>query len=63
MGPPLTDVGYRRNASFLRQTLLDPAATIPFGFVYVDLVTRDGKKISGGNCPRSSTRKGTFISA
>ena len=32
MGPPLTDVGYRRNAAFLRQTLLDPKATIPRGF-------------------------------
>ena len=29
MAPPLTDVGYRRSAAFLRQTLLDPKATIP----------------------------------
>src|SRR5262245_8428291 len=43
MGPPLTDVGYRRNATFLRQTLLDPAATAPFEFVYLELVTKNKK--------------------
>lgn len=46
-GPPLTDVGYRRSASYLRKTLLDPASTIPEGYVYVELVTRNKKQISG----------------
>jgi putative heme-binding domain-containing protein len=47
MGPQLTDVGARRSAPFLRKTLLDPAATLPFEFVYMDLVTKDKKRISG----------------
>jgi cytochrome c oxidase cbb3-type subunit 3 len=47
MAPPLTDVGYRRSAAFLRQTLLDPKATIPEDFVYVELVTKGKKRISG----------------
>jgi cytochrome c oxidase cbb3-type subunit III len=47
MAPPLTDVGYRRSASFLRQTLLDPASTIPFDFLYVELVARNNKKVTG----------------
>jgi putative heme-binding domain-containing protein len=47
MAPPLTDVGYRRNAAFLRQTLLDPKTTIPEDFLYVELVTKNKKRISG----------------
>jgi cytochrome c oxidase cbb3-type subunit III len=47
MAPPLTDVGYRRSAAFLRQTLLDPKATIPEDFLYVELVTKGKKRISG----------------
>jgi cytochrome c oxidase cbb3-type subunit III len=47
MAPPLTDVGYRRSAAFLRQTLLDPKATIPEDFLYVELVTKGKKHISG----------------
>jgi putative heme-binding domain-containing protein len=47
MGPQLTDVGDRRSAAFLRQTLLEPAATVPTGFAYVDLVTKGKKRVSG----------------
>jgi cytochrome c oxidase cbb3-type subunit 3 len=47
MGPSLTDVGNRRNSSFLRKTLLDPKATIPTDFAYVELVTKDKKRVSG----------------
>ena len=34
-GPELTAIGARRNAAFLRQTILKPAATLPDGFLYV----------------------------
>jgi cytochrome c oxidase cbb3-type subunit III len=47
MAPPLTDVGYRRSAAFLRQTMVDPKATIPEDFAYVELVTKSKKRISG----------------
>ena len=46
-GPDLSDIGARRSASHLRQSLLDPEAALPFGFLLVDLVGRDGGKISG----------------
>jgi len=47
MGPSLTEVGLRRDAAYLRKTLLDPQSTIPEHYVYMELVTRDKKKISG----------------
>lgn len=47
MAPALTDVGNRRNATFLRKTLLDPKATIPQDFRYVELVTKSKKRVSG----------------
>jgi len=47
MAPPLTDVGYRRSAAFLRKTLVDPKDTIPEDFVYVELVTKAKKRVSG----------------
>jgi putative heme-binding domain-containing protein len=47
LGPPLTEIGLRRAPSFLRKTLTDPAATAPDGFMRVDLVTRDGRHITG----------------
>jgi putative heme-binding domain-containing protein len=47
MGPPLTDIGNRRSVTFLRKTLDDPASTVPYNFVYLDLVTKARKHISG----------------
>jgi putative heme-binding domain-containing protein len=47
MGPPLTDIGSRRSATYIRKTLLDPAATLPYDFVYLDVVTRNKTRISG----------------
>ena len=47
MGPVLSDVGYRRSSGFLRQTLLDPQSTLVEGFLYVEVVTKGGKHISG----------------
>jgi len=47
LGPPLTQVGYRRPAAFLQSTLLDPAGTIPEGYAFVDLSTRNGRRLTG----------------
>ena len=47
MGPPLTDVGARRGAAFLRAKLLEPASELPEDFLQVELVGRDGKRVSG----------------
>lgn len=47
MGPPLTEVGARRSAAFLRAKLLQPEANIPEGFFQVEVVTKSGQHISG----------------
>jgi putative heme-binding domain-containing protein len=47
MGPPLTEIGERRSAAFLRKTLLDPQSTIPEDYMFLELVTKDKKKMSG----------------
>jgi cytochrome c oxidase cbb3-type subunit 3 len=47
MGPALTEIGLRRDAAFLRKTLLDPQSTVPEYYIFVELVTKDGKRISG----------------
>jgi len=47
IGPDLSDIGMRRNLSYLREALLDPEAHVPDGFLQVRLVTRDGRRITG----------------
>jgi cytochrome c oxidase cbb3-type subunit III len=47
LGPELTEIGARRGAARLRSTVLDPASTLPEGFLQVRLVTKDGRRISG----------------
>jgi len=47
MGPELTTIGLRRNAAFLRRTLLDPKTSIPAGYVFVEVVTNDNQQITG----------------
>lgn len=46
-GPDLNEIGNLRGAAQLRATLLNPAATIPDGFLYVEAVTNSGKTIRG----------------
>jgi cytochrome c oxidase cbb3-type subunit III len=46
-GPELTEIGARRGALQLRDTLKNPASTIPEGFLLVEAVTLDGKTIRG----------------
>jgi len=47
LGPDLTGIGARRSVSYLRESLLDPEAALPEGFLQVQIVTRGGKHITG----------------
>lgn len=46
-GPDLSDIGGRRSAASLRESLLDPNAEVAEGFMSVRAVTRDGEKVDG----------------
>lgn len=46
-GPDLSDVGSRRGAAHLRESLLEPAAAVPDGFLLVQARMRDGREIEG----------------
>lgn len=47
LGPDLTDVGARTSPAFLRQSLVEPAAEVPNGFMQVRAVTLEGKRLAG----------------
>jgi cytochrome c oxidase cbb3-type subunit 3 len=47
LGPELTDIGARRSAEYLRESLVKPGAQVPEGFVVVTATTKDGKVIRG----------------
>jgi cytochrome c oxidase cbb3-type subunit III len=46
-GPDLTDIGARRTASSLRESLINPSAEIAPEFLEIHLVTRDGAQHTG----------------
>lgn len=46
-GPPLSDTGRRRSASYLRAKLLDPGTTVADDFRAVEASTRDGRTLRG----------------
>lgn len=47
LGPELTDIGARRNAAYLRQVLLNPAGSLPEGFLLLEAVPQSGEVIRG----------------
>jgi putative heme-binding domain-containing protein len=47
MGPDLSEVGLRRGASFLRKALVDPKTSIPDSYFYVEITTRDNRRVAG----------------
>lgn len=47
MGPELTEIGAKRSPMYLREALLQPARTVPEGFVMVKVIGRDGKETRG----------------
>lgn len=46
-GPELTEVGLRRNAAYLREALVRPAANTPEGYMVVLAVSSDGNMVEG----------------
>src|SRR5436190_1522451 len=46
-GPDLTGIGARRSAGYLRESLVDPSAAVPDGYLLVSVVTKGGEKVSG----------------
>lgn len=47
MGPPLTEVGEKRGAVYLRAKLLDPAGNLPEGFQMAEVTSARGERIGG----------------
>jgi cytochrome c oxidase cbb3-type subunit 3 len=47
IGPDLTDIGARRSLAYLRESLISPEAAVPDGFLQVQLVTRNGGRMTG----------------
>lgn len=47
LGPDLTDIGAQRSAAYLREALIDPAASVPESFLMVSIVTREGRRVRG----------------
>jgi cytochrome c oxidase cbb3-type subunit 3 len=46
-GPELTGIGARRNSAWLRRAVLQPAASMPEGFLYVMATPRSGEPVRG----------------
>lgn len=46
-GPDLSGVGARRNAKFIRESIVTPAAVVPDGFLLVEAVTGAGAPVRG----------------
>lgn len=47
IGPELTAIGARRNAAYLRATVLKPADSLPEGFVWMAAITSGGETVRG----------------
>jgi putative heme-binding domain-containing protein len=47
MGPDLSNIGARRSAAHLRESILDPAKSVPEDFVDTTVELRNGRKITG----------------
>ena len=46
-GPELTEIGAKRSPAFLRESITTPGASVPDGFLLVELVTSSGANIAG----------------
>jgi putative heme-binding domain-containing protein len=46
-GPELTEIGTLRSATFLRESILDPEASVPEGFAVVKATPRTGTAVIG----------------
>jgi cytochrome c oxidase cbb3-type subunit 3 len=46
-GPDLTDAGSRRSEAYLRESLLNPEAAVPEGYLLVKIVAKNGQSVTG----------------
>jgi putative heme-binding domain-containing protein len=46
-GPELTDIGARRSAAYLRESLVKPEASVPDRYMMVDVVSANGARVAG----------------
>src|SRR6266404_4137698 len=46
-GPDLAGIGGTRSAGYLRESLLDPQAAVPEGFLLVHVVAKNGQDVTG----------------
>jgi putative heme-binding domain-containing protein len=46
-GPDLADIGARRSASYLRESLEDPGAAVPDRYLLVNVATKNGQNVHG----------------
>ena len=46
-GPDLAGIGGKRSAAYLRESLADPGAAVPEGYLRVTVVTKEGSRITG----------------
>jgi putative heme-binding domain-containing protein len=46
-GPDLADIGARRSAAYLRESLVDPQAAVPERYLLVNVVTKNGQNVRG----------------
>jgi putative heme-binding domain-containing protein len=46
-GPELSEIGVRRSAAYLRESITSPTAAVPEGFLVVNLVTASGRTVQG----------------
>jgi cytochrome c oxidase cbb3-type subunit 3 len=46
-GPDLTDLGERRSAAYLRESLVNPETDLPEGYLLVAVAAKDGRNLTG----------------
>ena len=46
-GPDLAGISARRSAAFLRESLVEPEAAVPDGYLLVTVASRNGQKVTG----------------
>jgi cytochrome c oxidase cbb3-type subunit III len=45
--PDLAGIGVRRSAQYLRESVVDPQAAVPDGYLLVTVVAKDGRRVTG----------------
>jgi len=46
-GPDLAGIAARRSAAYLRESLVNPEAAVPEGYLWATVVTKNGQKVTG----------------